>query len=373
MNTPREQDAWHNVRDYGATGDGSTDDTAAISEAVSAAGEEDGGTVYFPAGTFCTGQLQLPDHVTLAGDPGWSYREAGNSVLRLNDPDADCLVDLSCALAPRINGLTLDGNGVGRSCVGLLHDKTRDERKDPPAGCHLPVIERTCVANFTGDGMMFSVGVSAIRQCAIARNDGHGINYHKGADCFISDNIIWANSGAGFYACDGSGNTTLTGNRIEHNGAGGLVAEHAWHYSISGNAFDHNKNGPSIWLRQNCHDFVISGNSLLRGGVFMDGKVPEDDPYLSSNFRAEHSSGVTLNGNGIQSEPIGGPANRTAEDPVFPAYGIVIRGLNVAAITGNHMSSGATRELIVDLGEHEDPARVAVAHNPGSLHPSTSG
>jgi hypothetical protein len=358
---------WQNVRDFGAVGDGETDDTDAICRAIEAAGGEHGGTVYFPAGAFCSGQIEVPDHVTLVGDAGWSYREAGNSVLRLNDPDAECLVDLSCALAPRISGLTLDGSGLGEEAVGILHDKTLDEREDPPAGCHLPVIERSCVMNFSGDGLLFSVGVSAIRQCGIARNGGHGINYRRGADCFISDNIIWANGGAGVWACGGSGNTTLTGNRIEHNDLGGLVAQNAWHYSITGNAFDHNKNAPSIWLRDNCHDFTITGNSILRGGVFMDGEVPEEDPYLSANVRAENCGGLVLSGNGLQAEPVGGPANRTPGDPVFPRYGVVVRGLNVASITGNHLAEGATEELIVDLGGHDDPEQVIIGLNPGTL------
>ena len=41
-----------NVRDYGATGDGTTDDTAAIQAAMSAAHSVGGGTVYFPVGTY---------------------------------------------------------------------------------------------------------------------------------------------------------------------------------------------------------------------------------------------------------------------------------------------------------------------------------
>lgn len=41
-----------NVLDYGATGDGSTDDTAAILAAITAANTAGGGTVYFPSGTY---------------------------------------------------------------------------------------------------------------------------------------------------------------------------------------------------------------------------------------------------------------------------------------------------------------------------------
>ncbi|OKI96772.1 glycosyl hydrolase family 28-related protein [Kitasatospora sp. CB01950] len=42
---------WYNVKDYGATGNGTTDDTAAVQSALDAA-KPTGGTVYFPAGKY---------------------------------------------------------------------------------------------------------------------------------------------------------------------------------------------------------------------------------------------------------------------------------------------------------------------------------
>lgn len=50
---------WFNVMDYGATGDGSTNDTAAIQAAIDAAETDGGGTVYFPVGVYVvSGALQ---------------------------------------------------------------------------------------------------------------------------------------------------------------------------------------------------------------------------------------------------------------------------------------------------------------------------
>jgi len=56
------------VRDFGATGDGKTDDTAAFQKALEAAKQAGGGVVYAPRGNyFFAGHLDVPGAVTLKG------------------------------------------------------------------------------------------------------------------------------------------------------------------------------------------------------------------------------------------------------------------------------------------------------------------
>jgi hypothetical protein len=60
-----------NVRDYGATGNGSTNDAAAINSAVTAANGAGGGTVEFPSGTYKVGAtIHLKSNVTIQLDSG---------------------------------------------------------------------------------------------------------------------------------------------------------------------------------------------------------------------------------------------------------------------------------------------------------------
>src|SRR5579864_5939326 len=54
-----------NVRDYGATGEGKTLDTSAISIAIKAASSVGSGRVLFPPGTYLTGTFELLSNVQL--------------------------------------------------------------------------------------------------------------------------------------------------------------------------------------------------------------------------------------------------------------------------------------------------------------------
>lgn len=57
-----------NVREYGAAGDGTTDDTAALQHALDDAADRPGTEVYFPAGTYIiTAALEYPGNVALRG------------------------------------------------------------------------------------------------------------------------------------------------------------------------------------------------------------------------------------------------------------------------------------------------------------------
>lgn len=69
--------------DFGATGDGTTDDTTAVQAAIDYVASTGGGIVHFPNGTYLLGQIILKDHVVLRGD--W----IAGTVLKLADSTND--------------------------------------------------------------------------------------------------------------------------------------------------------------------------------------------------------------------------------------------------------------------------------------------
>jgi len=58
------------VREFGAKGDRTTNDGAAIQKAVDACSSAGGGTVYFPAGDYLSGMIRLRSNITLQLDAG---------------------------------------------------------------------------------------------------------------------------------------------------------------------------------------------------------------------------------------------------------------------------------------------------------------
>ena len=80
--------ATYNVRNspYNATGNGSTDDTAAVTNAISAAHSAGGGIVEFPSGTYLCGSLRILSNVTFQLDSGATIKgEAG----KINGPETE--------------------------------------------------------------------------------------------------------------------------------------------------------------------------------------------------------------------------------------------------------------------------------------------
>lgn len=109
---------WYSVRDYGAVGDGVTDDRAAIQAAIDAAVAGGGGRVYFPAGTYAIGQNgALGYSFQLSGTQDVFFSGAGpNSILKMTGNAGAAAWSMfqvtGNAGQLRWNDLRFDGSGV---------------------------------------------------------------------------------------------------------------------------------------------------------------------------------------------------------------------------------------------------------------------
>ncbi|MEJ7737456.1 MAG: glycosyl hydrolase family 28-related protein [Chitinophagaceae bacterium] len=68
-----------NIKMNGAAGDGKTNDTKAINDAIDAATKAGGGTVFFPAGTYLSYSIRLKSKISLYLDQGCTLLAADSA------------------------------------------------------------------------------------------------------------------------------------------------------------------------------------------------------------------------------------------------------------------------------------------------------
>ena len=341
-----------NVRDFGAAGDGKTDDTAALQRALDAAAEVLA-TVEVPEGTFLCSTLTLRPQTGLCGKPAWRYSKPGGSVLRLGDPKARCLLDMTEANGATVKGLCLDGKHLGEGVHGILVDKPEYKIEDSFR------IEDCQIGWFTGDGVRLTrIWCFSMRHSMVCYNRGDGMRL-RGWDGFLLDNWLSGNGGAGYAAYEENASNMMTGNRIEWNRAGGIVCHGGNGYNLTGNYLDRS-GGTGITLLgkegEPCSKFTITGNIINRSGA----PWRELAEHESAQVRLEHGRGIVFSGNAMSVGRDDGDKGEWS-----PRYGIVYGRLQNSVIKDNVLQSGALDELLVDLGGHG--TGVIVKDNPGSL------
>jgi hypothetical protein len=106
---------WYNVKDYGATGNGTTDDTSSIQDAFDAA-TVDGGVVYFPAGTYSCNTITPYRDTSINGD--------GRNVSIIKSRAAEILLDYGTSadlefFNGSVENISLEGNNVGTIGINI--------------------------------------------------------------------------------------------------------------------------------------------------------------------------------------------------------------------------------------------------------------
>jgi polygalacturonase len=101
-----------NVRHYGAKGDGTTKDTAAIQAAIDACANKGGGTVTLPAGNYLSAPIVLKSNITLHLDEGATLLGSTDhadypAITEFRAPGLQSLVS-----ATNASNITIDGKGT---------------------------------------------------------------------------------------------------------------------------------------------------------------------------------------------------------------------------------------------------------------------
>lgn len=182
----------HNVKDYGATGDGSTDDTAAVQSAVSAAIAAGGGEVFFPSGVYMVDPLECNGsnlHINGTG---------AASIIRMNPTDLDVLGEFWSVLE-------FYGTTENRLTGIVVENVTVDGNKENHTGTRLLNME--CVNLKYCDR-------SVIRNCFIMNSPSEGVDVDYSDNVMVLNNHIEACGGNGIHNSEHNQRMVVIGNYV---------------------------------------------------------------------------------------------------------------------------------------------------------------
>lgn len=286
-----------NVSEFGATGNGTTDDTAAITNALKACATRafpfNGCSLYFPSGIYITSGITLQSYVHLNGD-GWA-----TSVIRLKpNTSADVLTIPGDTFDFSIVGVTLDGNSSHGGAGSCLTVQTN------PNGPNFINTSNKRTQSTNG----YKLGYVAADMFANCSNNGINI-FPYSFELWFDDFMTYNNGVYGIYT---QGTDSLFSNFVsEHNGTSGL------HVANANNKF---ANAKVIWNGfRNTSEGAVFTNATRN--IFTD--IETQDNYVSG-FVDEGSDNQFV---GCQADT-NGYANTRHNSSSLKASGFVISGTN---------------------------------------------
>lgn len=310
---------YNDVRDYGADGDGSSDDTSAIQAALDA-----GGVTFFPPGIYATRQLIVPSGAVLRGVNAGSFDlpdlpSSQLSILKLMDGTNDHLLyGPQEAQGVIVEDLQLDGNKYIQSdpCVGIYLE-------DAPNSCESRwVLNRVYIHDFTLDGIYVGQNRrnNRIKNCALISNYQNGLRI-SGTDSIIESCDVGLNASNGIDI--GGCLTRISNCNVFWNQNGITIYQTIFGVVISGNGIDRNHKA-GVHVEQNAREIIVSEN------VFCSNSQAQDDLHPHVKIDDEASAVV---GSNVFTRPAGGLSNR-------PSYAVELgSGAIVSALDTNMMAS----------------------------------
>jgi len=363
-----------NVQNFGAKGDGITDDTAAIQSAIDAAAAAGGGQVYIPTGTYIVsggeepsdGCLMLKSNVYLYGDG------MGATTVKVADgSDTKITGVIRSAYGEQthdfgVSNLTIDGNrdsttgkidgwfnGYIPGEAGYDSNVTLDsvEIKDcsgygfDPHEQTVNMVIKNSVSHGNGlDGFVADFLSDSTFENNIAYdNDRHGFNIVTSTHDFtMTNNVAYDNGDNGIVVQRGSedipspSNITITGGEVYGNGAEGVLIKLSSDVTVSGVEI-HDNTSAGIRIYGSNHveiiDNTLDNNSL--GSPVPEIIIQSYNDTLGVSGKYFDGSDNTIQGNVISGSNLS-------------TYGVAERnedGTDRNAIIGNtisHTSKGAT-------------------------------
>lgn len=286
-----------NVKDFGAIGDGITDNKVFFQNAIEYTNSLGGGVVYFPPGNYLIGgSINIHSNITIsgAGMGATILRLPAGASSSLNTTDGGIWLYADTKSNIKIINLTIDGNGAQQTktfrSLAFLNSRyitVNDVHFVNSYGTELAFISSS---DFMLDKLRFSDTLGAVS------NTGVGI-YAIASQRGVISNIIANNLGDHFFYTDAlsiaSSDISCSNIIVTNSGINGIA---------SGSAFNIVGNSQRISL-DNCHAYMCaSGFRVAEQDLF----VPKDVSFnnCTSNVTQKANSGHGFIVNSAQSTPV---------------------------------------------------------------------
>ena len=332
------------VKAFGATGDGATDDTTAIQAAIDFAASADGKSgVLFTKGTYLTDKLSVPSRITLTSVGG---------ILKLNDAQNSAIIEIPVgAQYVSLEHLELDGNDINNGStpvtVGL-------------------VTVLSSAGSPTSDVWIEKCQIHSANQNSIYLNDGARfiwinqcrINGALNGSCIVISPLTATTQKLSITNCT---ITAAVKSRIRADGIvlGAVIS----HNFIDGGAGD--AASAEILARDAANrDFVIDGNVCTTSaafGIYVGGS----SMAISNNVIRDHNDTGILLGALLNAQcEFCTITGNTVEGGVSARFGIAAINAFGVVITGNIVDFGSDVGIQVqNVGAAELANRFAISGN----------
>lgn len=219
----KKTDAWVDVKgDFGAKGDGVTDDSTAIQNALNSISS--GGVLFFPKGTYLSGSFTIPRQVRVVG--AGQYQ----TILKLKNGVNTDFVVFNGARGSGLENVSIDGNrqnNTAGSGILIKNDRLDIDWADAVNALQIQSVHITNCKEHGIKAISPKVWVFTVRFVHIDHCDGYGIYNTATDNNFIGINIAYCSAG-GIY--EGGGNNRWSGGKIYINGqnskdSGGIFIE----------------------------------------------------------------------------------------------------------------------------------------------------